>query len=146
MKFSGIVPNLPIYHFWSFWDFLSSTFWEMVEKPPKNTVFLKLLNDQIFYGKSGSAVTFSLSSSNFWPKIRKIHRQEVWKLDGIQTIHNLSCGLTVGENCSLPQEASISPTNLMKQVDSYWLPNGVEPLALSRYAVSSKFKHSKSRK
>ena len=53
LKFSGVVPNLPIYHFWSFWDFLSSTFWEMVEKPPKNTVFLKLLNDQIFYQKSG---------------------------------------------------------------------------------------------
>ena len=45
----------------------------MVEKPPKNTVFLKLLNDQIFYQKSGSTKGLRILSSNFWPKIRKIH-------------------------------------------------------------------------
>ena len=43
LKFSGIVPSNIIYHFWKFQQNRWCSFWEMVEKPPKNAHICKIL-------------------------------------------------------------------------------------------------------
>ena len=74
MKFSGIVPNNIIYHLKWFEQNRYCSFWEMDQKPPKNTVFLTWIIQKIFFRKKGFVTFLRVSISNFWPKISKILR------------------------------------------------------------------------
>ena len=74
MKFSGIVPNNIIYHLKRFEQNRYCSFWEMVKKPAKNTVFLTWIIQKNFFRKKGFVTFLRVSISNFWPKISKILR------------------------------------------------------------------------
>ena len=60
LKFSEVVPNLPIYHSWRFGQNRLHSFWKMVQKPPKNTVFGHFGSFKIFFSKKGLCQSVSL--------------------------------------------------------------------------------------
>ena len=134
--------------------------------------------NQIFYQKSGSTKGLRILSSNFWPKIRKIHGAvtEISRVDG--RTHFLSCGLTVGENCNV-HKCTISTSraslynlksnnqnrtngqkskfwkflgiiclilhNYVIEPGNFWLWNGPKPSGISKSALSSNIKLSRSK-
>ena len=91
MKFSGIVPNNIIYHLKWFEQNRYCSFWEMVQKPPKNTVFLTWIIQKFFFRKKGFVIFLRISISNFWPKISKILRAVLCNfcvIDGLTNQHS----------------------------------------------------------
>ena len=139
MKFSGIVPNNIIYHLKWFEQNRYCSFWEMVQKPPKNTVFLTWIIQKFFFRKKGSVSFLRISISNFWPKISKILRAviQIWRwLTNKVTFPGLSS--TEVENCNVLCTSSTSVfcnffckfrlilNNFAHKSGNHWLWSGVE--------------------
>ena len=86
MKFSGIVPNNIIYHLKWFEQNRYCSFWEMVQKPPKNTVFLTWIIQKIFFRKKLSSVSCPYSKEHSCQKAKKsLARFSVTFANGLRT-------------------------------------------------------------
>ena len=138
MKFSGIVPNLPIYHFWRFEQNRYRSFWEKFKKAPKNAHIRSWIIQKNFYQKSGPVILFVLSISNFWPKIRKIHR-------AVSSGPSLQAGnfhpYLLGKSCQLQRADRTNLTNGLTNLTSQpfqptlSLSHGQEHSVLPQYDI-----------